>query len=202
MKILLFITFIVIVLSSCDSSEVDRLNDKNDTSQINENLSELKINNDVVNNDNKDKVINVEGKELIAPNRLFDFYPEKILGLNLEKSSSGNTRSGLGRYTTSTGVYEKNGRLIKVRISDYFDKEFFPDYQLMFDMPKKDPGFILTKLDLKDGYIGFMRWEENYKFGYISIFVKNRYHLLIDIEGFPEIKNNYKEIINKFNFED
>ena len=72
MKILLFITFIVIVLSSCDSSEVDRLNDKNDTSQINENLSELKINNDVVNNDNKDKVINVEGKELIAPNRLFD----------------------------------------------------------------------------------------------------------------------------------
>ena len=72
----------------------------------------------------------------------------------------------------------------------------------MFDMPKKDPGFILTKLDLKDGYIGFMRWEENYKFGYISIFVKNRYHLLIDIEGFPEIKNNYKEIIYKFNFED
>lgn len=201
MKKLTFITFLLLILISCESNKPEEVGIIKDSTSTSSGVTEFKFNEDVVHNISKEKTIKVEGKELVTPNRLFDFYPSSINNIKLEKSSSGQTRSGLGRYTTSTGVYEAKGKLIKVRIADYYSKEFFPDYQLLIDLPSEDPGFKLTRLDLKDGYIGFMRWEETYKYGYISLFVQNRFHVLIDIEGFPDLKDNYKDLVYKFNFE-
>ena len=201
MKKLFPIAFLLIILISCDSNEPEEVGIVKDSNEARSGITEFKFNDDVELKISKEKTIEVEGKELVAPNKLFDFYPSSIKNIKLEKSSSGQTRSGLGRYTTATGVYETKGKLIKVRIADYYDKEFFPDYQLLIDLPSEDPGFKLTRLDLKDDYIGFMRWEENYKYGYISFFVKNRFHVLIDIDGYSDLKDNYKDLVYKFNFE-
>lgn len=201
MKKLFSIVLLLFIFISCDSNEPQEVGLVKDSTDASSGITEFKFNDDVKHKSNDEKTIEVEGKELVAPKRLFDFYPSSIKNIKLEKSSSGQTRSGLGRYTTSTGVYETKGKLIKVRVADYYGKEFFPDYQLFIDLPKEDPGFILTRLDLKEGYIGFMRWEENYKYGYISIFVKNRFHVLIDIEGFSDLKDSYKDLVYKFNFE-
>lgn len=196
-----FIVLLSLFLFSCDSNEPQELENGKDSSGVSSTISEFKINGDVNHSNYKEKTIEVEGKELIAPSSLFDFYPSTFKNIKLEKSSSGQTRSGIGRYTTSTGVYETKGKLLKVRISDYYSREFFPDYQVFVDLPEEDPGYKLTRLELKDGYIGFMRWEENYKYGYISLFVKNRFHVLINIEGFSDLKDNYKDLVYKFNFE-
>ncbi len=201
MKKLGIIAFLLLIMISCDSNEPEDVDLIKDSTKSNSGLTELQFNDNVKHKVSKEKTIEVEGKELITPNRLFDFYPSSIKNIKLEKSSSGQTRSGLGRYTTSTGVYETKGKLIKVRVSDYYSKEFFPDYQLMIDLPNEDPGFILTRLDLKEGYIGYMRWEENYKYGYISLFIQDRFHVLIDIEGFSDLKDSYKDLVYKFNFE-
>jgi len=196
------IIILLIFLISCDSNKIEEIgSEKYNSESSNTRISDFKFNDDVKHKISKEKTIEIEGKELVSPIRLFDFYPSSYKNIKLEKSSSGQTRSGLGRYTTSTGVYEAKGKLIKVRISDYYSKEFFPDYQLFIDLPLEDPGFILTRLKLKEDYIGFMRWEENYKYGYISLFVNNRFHVLIDIEGFSDLKDNYKDLIYKFNFE-
>lgn len=201
MKKFSLILFLVSILFSCDSNEPQEISNRNDSSEITSGITEFKINENVKQEIGKEKTIEVEGKELVAPNRLFDFYPSSIKSMELEKSSSGQTRSGLGRFTTSTGVYESKGKLIKVRIADYYSKEFFPDYKLFEELPSEDPGYVLKKLKLKEGYIGFMRWEENYSYGYISIFVNNRFHLLIDIDGFSDMKDNYEDLIYKFKFE-
>lgn len=201
MKKIVFILFLILTIVACDSDRPEEMANGKDSTGVTSGITELKINDDVKFNISKEKIIVVEGKKLLAPNSLFDFYPSSIKNIKLEKSSSGETRSGLGRYTTSTGVYEAKGKLIKVRIADYYSKEYFPDYQLLINMPKEDPGFILTRLDLKDGDIGFMRWEENNKYGYITLFVKNRFHVIIDIDGYPDLKDNYKDLVNKFNFE-
>ena len=196
-----FIVFFILILVACDSNKPEEMANGKDSTGATSGITEFKINDDVKVNISKEKTKLVEGKELVAPNSLFDFYPSSIKNIKLEKSSSGETRSGLGRYTTSTGVYVAKGKLIKVRIADYYSKEFFPDYQLFIDLPTQEQGYIVTRLDLKDGYIGYMRWEENYKYGFISLFIKNRFHVIIDIDGFPELKDNYKDLVYKFKFE-
>lgn len=201
MKKLSFILFLIIILVSCESNESQEISNSENDTEATSGISDLKFNEDVNIKISKEKTIEVEGKELVAPNRLFDFYPSSLKNMKLEKSSSGESRSGLGRFTTSTGVYESKDKLIKVRIADYYSKEFFPDYNLFKELPSEDPGYVLKKLKLKDGYIGFMRWEENYTYGYISVFVKNRFHILIDVDGFSDLKDNYEDLIYKFKFE-
>jgi hypothetical protein len=199
-----YLAFIVITffLFSCNAEDKTKQPEttvqKTETSEPSFTISDLKINNGVQVKKSKSETVLIEGKALISADRLIDFFPKKYKGIGLDEQSSGESSSGLGRFTTTTGVFEKNHLFIRVRLSDYFSSKYFPDLKYLENTPKTDGTFTFEKADLGAEIIGYVQWHKVDDYGIINLLLYDRYNLYMEINGFPELKTNYKKFIEQF----
>lgn len=203
-----FFIFIILLIFGCSEQKKQpekdgRIHNKQEqTTQNNEdvntNITDVKINEEVIKRqDNSSEFIEEEGKELISPIKLFDYYPMQFEGLNLTKNSSGITSSGLGKYTTSTGVMQLDDKYLRLRFSDYYDGAFFPELNLITNVPSDDVNYKYNAI-IDDDYIGFIQWHNSADYGIVNVLIHNRFNLFIEIDGYSEMKDKYKELIEKF----
>lgn len=197
-KILLSILLIFILLScnTENNGNQEVIIKKADSTKSN--ISEIKINNEVSVNKNVEETTKIEGKELITADKLFDFFPKKYKNLDLIEESSGNSSSGLGRFTTSTGAFDKNNKYIKIRLSDYYGEEYFPDMKYLVNIPNSDETFLFQKAIINNDIIGYVQWHKVEDYGIINLFAYGRFNIYLEINGFPEIKQEYKSFIESF----
>lgn len=197
MRIYFVFILIALILLSCNkginqNQEVNK--QKNDNSKSN--ITEFKIN--TVVNKNKKKRIVVDGKELVEPEKLFDYFPKKFKNIDLLEESSGKSTSELGVFTTSTGTFEKDRNYISIRLSDYMSDKYFPEIEYIKNTPKDDNTFTFKKIVIADGINGYLQWHKFEDYGIINIFAYNRFNIYLEIVGFPELKQNYKSFIKRF----
>ena len=108
------------------------------------------------------------------------------------------SNSKLGKFTTCTGIYRKQNKSVKIRLSDYFDIEYFPDLHYYTDIPVSSKTFSFEKVNLGPDFIGYVQWHKAEAYGIIEILVYNRYNINIEIDNFPDLKENYKSLIENF----
>lgn len=202
MKIWIYIIFISVLLVSCseETNEPEsKVNEKGLDSEkpIDNQLTDITINEEFDNEVDSSLVVKVESKDLVNPKKLFDYYPEKYKGLELIKNSNGLTSSGLGKYTTSTGVMQLGEKYLRLRLSDYFDTEYIPEYSKYVNVPSSDINFEYFPI-VKDDYYGYLQWHRVSDFGIVNVIISNRFNLFIEIDGYSELKDSYSDLIEKF----
>lgn len=161
-------------------------------------ISDLKINESGEINASENLLMEMESKTFVSPDRLFDFFPKSYESLTLVKNSSGKANSGLGKYTTCTGSYKKESQIIKVRLSDFNDKKYFPDLDILTKIPPSFETFTFEKVKINDDIYGYKQWHTSEALGIINLIAYNRFNFHIETENIPDFKNNYKSFLEKF----
>ena len=162
-------------------------------------VSEIKINEDVNLENNSNEFLKIEGKDLIAPQRLFDFLPSKYSNMDLIKSSSGKSNSSLGAFTTCIGVYQKENSYIKIRFSDYFGKKYFPELRFLENLPRSNETYSFEKLDYNSDFIGFIQSHNAEDYTIIEIFAYNRFNIRLEYDNFADAKEDYSTLLKSIN---
>lgn len=202
-----FILIILLVIGCSENNKQPEVENNTQTDKkqtaiksdvVNTNITDFKINEDVPKNkDNSSEFIEEEGKVFVSPTKLFDYYPLQFEGLELSKNSSGVTSSGLGKYTTSTGVMRLGEKYLRLRLSDFYDGIYFPELNLVQNVPPDDANYNYREINEKE-YIGFIQWHNAADYGIINVFIYDRFNLFIEMDGYPEMSVKYKELIEKF----
>lgn len=162
-------------------------------------ISEFKINDDVKIEFNTDEYLKIEGKELISPQKLFDFLPNKYIEKELIKSSSGKSNSSLGVFTTCIGVYQNKNSSIKVRFSDYYGKKYFPELRFLEKLPKSNETYSFNKLDLNSDFIGFVQTHNTENYTIVEIFAYDRFNINLEYDNISNSKEDYKILLKTIN---
>lgn len=161
-------------------------------------ISDMKINDNVEIKSSENLLMELESKQFVSPDRLFDFFPKSYQSITLDKNSSGKANSGLGKFTTCTGIYKKDSQIIKVRLSDFNDKKYFPDLDILNKIPPSFETFTFEKVKINDEIYGYKQWHTSEMQGILNLIAYNRFNFHIEIENIPDMKNNYKSFIEKF----
>ena len=195
-----YLIFILVVFWGCSDEarnpEENITETKTEESEI-EGNTQIEIKEEVVNEIDSTLIVNVESKDFIKPKKLFDYYPEKYKELELIKNSNGLSSSGLGKYTTSTGVMQSGETYLRLRLSDYFDTKYIPEYNKFVNTPESDANFEYYPIK-KDNYYGYLQWHKFSDLGVVNVIISNRFNLFIEIDGYSELKNSYNDLIEKF----
>src|SRR6056300_1230649 len=138
-KLIYIISFIIIVFGCSQDVKESEIITEDTTSSIDNsvdnNVTDFKINEVVELNRDTSFFVNVESKKIIAPAKLFDYYPESFEGMDLLKNSIGLTSSGLGKYSTSTAVMQSGEKYLRLRLSDHYSTDFIPEYNSFVNVP-------------------------------------------------------------------
>lgn len=161
-------------------------------------ISDMKINENVEIIASENLLMEMEGKQFVSPDRLFDFFPKSYQGITLDKNSSGKANSGLGKYTTCTGIYKNDNQYIKVRFSDFNDKKYFPDLEIFNKIPPSFETYTFEKVKIGEDIFGYIQWHTSENQGIINVLAFNRFNFHIESENIPDLKNNYKSFLEKF----
>lgn len=117
--------------------------------------------------------------------------------MDLLKNSIGLTSSGLGKYSTSTAVMQSGEKYLRLRLSDHYSTDFIPEYNSFVNVPLSNINYEFIPIN-NSNYIGYLQWHKVSDYGIVNVVISNRFNLFIEIDGYSDLKDNYKQLIEKF----